>query len=239
MFDFSNYYFKALDGMEIKNVEQYAKVLEVGGRSSLEQFAITRGFKDAEYVNDLIGTRYLRDRKYAKAAFVLSKVSSGYQERLNVNPYCDRDPFQYGFTETGKPFENYKLNFAVEMRELEKKIASRDPDVKGAAMVRYGIGLRSSFDYCWALTQYHLNEGDPWLEEGYREQAMADAEDYIRKGLSLIKDREIAAKAYLSVCRWQTVAERFSDTETGKKVIAQCDKLYDHKGNKHWKEKTE
>ena len=239
MFDFSNYYFKALDGMEIKNVEQYARVLDVGGRSSLEQFAIARGFKDSEYLYDLIGTRYLRDRKYAKAAFVLSKVSSGYQERLNVNPYCDRDPFQYAFTETGKPFENYKLNFAVEMRELEKKIASRDQDVKGAAMVRYGIGLRSSFDYCWALTQYHLNEGDPWLEEGYREQAMADAEDYIRKGLSLIRDRELAAKAYLSVCRWQTVAERFSDTETGKKVIAQCDKLYDHKGNKHWKEKAE
>lgn len=236
IFDFSNYYFTALDGMDIKNVEQYASVLEKGGRNALEQFAIARGFKDVEYVNDLIGTRYLRDRKYAQAAAVLSKVSAGYQKRLNVNPYCDRDPFQYGFAKTGRPFENYKLNFAVEMRELEKKIASHDSDVKGPAMVRYGIGLRSSFDYCWALTQYHLNEGDPWLDADFRKHALADAEDYIREGLSLISDRELAAKAYLSVCRWQTVVERFSDTETGKKVISQCDKLYDHKGNKHWKE---
>ena len=72
--------------------------------------------------------KQIKSFKYAKAASVLSKVSSGYQERLNVNPYCDRDPFQYGFTETGKPFENYKMNFDVEMRELEKKIASRYAD---------------------------------------------------------------------------------------------------------------
>ena len=235
MFDFSNYYFIALDGMDLDNVVRYASVLERGGRSPLEQFAIARGFNDMEYIYDLIGTRYLRERKYAKAAAALSKVSSGYQKRLNVNPYCDRDPFKYIFTETGKPFENYKLNFAVEMRDLEKEMASSNPDVCGSAMVRYGIGLRSSFDYCWALTQYHLSEGDPWLYRDFRKDALADAEDYIRKGLSLIYDRELAAKAYLSVCQWQTVAERFTDTEAGNKVITECDKLYDHKLGKNWK----
>ena len=35
MFDFSNYYFKALDGMEIKNVEQYAKAEEPPLRGNL------------------------------------------------------------------------------------------------------------------------------------------------------------------------------------------------------------
>lgn len=237
IFDFSNYYFNALDRIDIKNVEQYATVLESGGRSALEQFAIARGFKDMEYVNDLIGTRYLRDRKYTKAATVLSKVSSGYQKRLNVNPYCDRDPFQYGFTQTGKPFENFKQNFAMEMRNLEKKMTSPNPDVKGPAMVRYGLGLRSSFDFCWALTQYHLNEDDPWLEEDFRKQALADAENFIEEGLSTIVDKEKAAEAYLSVCRYQTVFDKYFGTEAGRKVIAQCDKLYDHKGGRYWKDR--
>lgn len=235
MYDFSNYYFLALDKIGLKHVEQYAVVLRDGGRNPLEQFAIARGFKDIEYIYDLIGTRYLRERKYAKAAAAFAKVSSGYQKRLNVNPYFDRDPFQYGFTETGKPFENYKLNFAEEMRALEKKMTSQDPDIRGTAMVKYGIGLRSSFDYCWALTQYHLNYEDPWLKEDYRTTALKDSDEYIRKGLTTIVDKEKAAEANLSVGRWLTIAEKYADTEVGKRVLAQCDKLYDHKGNKLWK----
>ena len=107
-------------------------------------------------------------------------------------------------------------------------------DIKGSAMVKYGIGLRSSFDYCWALTHYHMNEGESWLTSKYRLAALEDAERYMEDGLATIQDKELAAQANLSLCRWLTVAEKYSDTETGKRVISQCDKLYDHIPGKQW-----
>lgn len=233
MFDYSNYYFEALDGIDVKHLERYARILTSGGDNALEQFALARGFKDIDYVNEVIGTRYLRDRNYTKAASMLAKVSPSYEHRLNLTPYFDREPFCYGFSNEHTD-ANYKLSFAREMQKLENDMKSTNLDIKGEAMVKYGIGLRSSFDYCWTLTHYHMNEGESWLTSKYRLAALEDAERYMEDGLATIQDKELAAQANLSLCRWLTVAEKYSDTETGKRVISQCDKLYDHIPGKQW-----
>ncbi len=59
----------------------------------------------------------------------------------------------------------------------------------GEAKVLYGIGLKNSFDACWALTQYHRTRDDDWLESKDRENALDAARSYIRSGLSAIRDR--------------------------------------------------
>lgn len=78
---------------------------------------------------------------------------------------------------------DYKLDFAEQMLECEEIIAkSTDPDKVGHARIKYGIGLRNSMDYCWALTQYvwygnddHNNElvllGDRQIRSGLNQQS--------------------------------------------------------------------
>ena len=227
MFDYSNYFFEALDEGDLDGVIAYAG--SVGnGQTEFDRYLDARGYVSRDYVNEVIGTRYLRGRKYAEAAEYLAKVSSKYQERTNVHWYFYREPFSYG-PQAGGSKKDYKLDFARQMSSLESQIRSRDTDVRGQALVRYGIGLRSSFDYCWALTQYHLNEGDEWLETAYREKALKDAENYIKQGLRTIKDPEIAARSYVSVCLWESAVEKFPDTDVARELRESCDCLADYK----------
>lgn len=226
--DWSNDFFLCLDSLDIEGVVAYEKSAGRGS-SELERFLDDRGWIDHDYLREIIGTRYLRLRDYRQAALFLADVSSTYELRTNVHPFFDRLPFEYGFIRAKAPVKGYKLAFAREMASLQQKMGSPDPDVSGEAMVRYGIGLRSSFDFCWALTQYHQGAEDRWLTSDERRTALLDSELYIRRGLGTIRDKEAAARAHASVFQFKTAAESFPGTRAGQAVASQCDRLRDYK----------
>lgn len=180
--DYSNHYFRMLDNIDIPSVLAYEQLLK-NPSSSLEWFLYNKSYIDNDYLMDLIGTRYLRDCKYQNAAEYLALVSEGYQDRLNTKSYMRRHPFTYRL-ETGEIFKNYKLSFARKMVDYQTMISTcKDPDVVGEAMMRYGTGMRSSFEYCWALTHYGRSEYAPWFteEDTVRKRRKADA--YKSKGI--------------------------------------------------------
>lgn len=139
-----------------------------------------------------------------------------------------RDPFEYN-GEKGEIQDGYKLSFAREMASLEKKMKSTDPDVRGLAMVKFGTGLRSSFTNCWALTQYHKNYEDPWIEDSNTTSALKRAEDLIKEGLRTIQNPEKAAEAYFSQAFYITAAEKFSKTKYMEEKFNQCPGLKEYK----------
>lgn len=225
--DYSNYLFRALDEMPIKTLVSY--VNNAGqAADTFGKWLDERSYIDKDYIQEVIGTRYLRDQEYEKAVFWLSKVSSSYQSRTNIKWYMTRDPFVLDAPE--RYFnKNYKLAFAQEMLSLQGGTKSKDPDVRGLAMVKMGTGLRSSFTNCWALTQYHKSSGDEWITSEETVYAIKKADEMIKIGLRTIKDPEKAASAYLSQYLYLSVAEKFPDTQVCRKMKAECDKLYDHK----------
>lgn len=231
MFDYSNYFFDAMDSLELKAVIRYEKSMG-NGVTEMDRYLDSRGYVSHDYVRELIGTRYLRERNYSEALKYLSDVSGSYENTTNVHWYFNREPFSYGPVKGKELKRQYKLTFAKEMVSLEARMKSDNPDTRGAAMVRYGLGLRSSFDNCWALTQYHLNCEDVWQEEPYRIKALEDAEDYIKSGLRTIKDPETAALNYSEVCLWQSVLEKFPGTKVAQEIRTQCDKLVDYRYGK-------
>ena len=166
IYDYSNAYFRMLSGDSINVIRltEYADKLK-SPSSKLECFLAERVYIDDDYLNDVIGTRYLRICDYHHAHEYLSKVSSDYQERLNTNGYMSRLPFSYDKKLASSTIPDYKLQFAREMIECEKIMAtSEDPDIAGHARIKYGIGMRNSMDYCWALTQYVKSHGWPRSE---------------------------------------------------------------------------
>lgn len=225
--DYSNYLFNAMDEIPVASLERYA--LSAGTPATpFEKFLDDRSYIDKDYLYELIGTRYLRLQDYRKAEMWLSKVSVTYQDRTNVKWYMTRNPFILNGPENYSN-KSYKLFFAKEMNSLQRKMTSSDPDTRGEAMVKMGTGMRSSFTDCWALTQYHKYYYDSWIASEETLAAIQKADDLIAKGLSAIKDPEKAAKAYLSQYLYQTVAEKYPDTKSGKMVRSQCDKLIDYK----------
>lgn len=109
---------------------------------------------DADYLNEIIGTLYLREGNYRAAARYLSNVSFEYQRQMNVyaGEYLRYNPWDYYYTKADAwdyPWDNYqwedpgqrpnvvkskvsylsnqinaKLNFANEMARLENLIKS-------------------------------------------------------------------------------------------------------------------
>ncbi len=155
-------------------------------------------------MNEILGTRYLRAQDYVNAVGALSKVSPSYQYRTNLVPYMNRLPFVFLPTRSAVA-PDYKLSFARQMLQYRNESMSSDPDKAGIAMVMMGIGLRSSFSFCWALTQYHLYTDDDWLTDGNTKLALSEAERLMNAGRKMILDRELAARICVMLCQYQLI----------------------------------
>lgn len=186
--DFSNHYFKLLDTLNISSVLGYEKLL-MSYTSELEAFLYKRSYINMEYLWDLIGTRYIRDCNYEKAVVYLSKVSDDYQKTLNTYSYMNRLPFSYK-RQCGKVNPHYKLDFARKMSEYQM-IASvcKDPDIVGDALIKIGIGMRNSFEFCWALTHYKWTYDDPLYELEGSAVWHAEAQRKLRDGLNSMTNK--------------------------------------------------
>lgn len=158
-FDYSNDYFRLMDTVPLRELIAHVEMLEgKRGGSALERFLRDRVYVDADYLNDLIGTRCLREMDYPQARKYLARVSAGYQRRLNTDVYMWRNPFEESWVRAGCDLQDdfdYKLNFATRMCELEEKMRSDDPVRSEEATFRYATGICNSFERCWALTAYH------------------------------------------------------------------------------------
>ena len=159
---------------------------------------------------------------------VLWKISNKYQQTTNVAIYLDRNPFDYDRKQLSDSTNTAKLDFARKMIEYKRMAQNGSDDEKGKALVMMGIGIRSSFDYCWALTQYHDYCDDSWKENSQTISARTASSSLIEQGLAIIKDPEIAAECNLLLYRYKTIAKYYADTRVGKEVLSNCDVLKDY-----------
>ena len=138
---------------------------------------------DDDYLNEIIGTLYLREGNYNNAVEYLTQVSHDYQKNLNVYKcgYLNDNPWVNCYTPANKWDDpqkceeidksllstfnpanssllispnDAKLNFAKEMLRLQRMMESGNPDERGMARIRFALARYNSFNDCWALTQY-------------------------------------------------------------------------------------
>ena len=229
-FDFSNHYFRMLDSARLNYLIQYESQLK-SPSTAIERFLQARCYVDDDYLKDIIGTRYIRELKYGKAVEYLSKVSDGYQKRLNTSAYMDLNPFEIK-THYVKTSNTYKLDFAREMVNHEKSVQkSTDDDIKGVALIKMGLGIRSSFMSCWALTHYSKSEYNPWFEDKYTLNKIAYANSLMEQGLVILNDPELAARYHQSLCQWRTAVEKFPETNVAEEIRTSCDNIVNYRYN--------
>ena len=229
-FDFSNHYFRMMDTAPMGHLVKYESLLQ-SPSSPIEQFLQTRSYVEPDYVWELIGTRYVREMKYSDAAKYFSKVSEGYEDRLNTSAYMNFNPFEIK-THSLRKSHTYKLDFVRKMVDYENIIQNcTDADVRGEALINMGLGIRSSFMSCWALTHYSKSEYNPWFEDKYTLGKIEYANTLIEKGLESLKDPELAAGYYRDLCQWRTAVEKFPETKVAEDIRTSCDNIVNYSYN--------
>ena len=226
----SEFFMMMKDCVTIGDLTAYVNNTQLAQSSAFDNYLNERGFIDKDYFYDLIGTRYLSELNYDKAVRYLSNVSSSYQPRLNTSAYMYRDPFSIAASSL-REHKNYKLTFAKEMLRLEKSIASAtDQNKKAFDLIRYGTGLRNSFTYCWILTEYRKFSWSYDLSP-YANGVLKKVESIYNEALNIVDNDELAAIAYVQLCKWKTAVEKYPDTYAARYTKMMCDNLCDYSTN--------
>ncbi len=254
-YSYSDCYFQLMYAMRGDDLVRVKAAIGHGNalQRHLERYACT----DAEYLNELIGTIYIREESYAKAIPYLSKVSINYQRSMGIYEYLDRDPFFACSTRFdaediyfdrkvdvayAEP-DNAKLRFARRMAALK-----RQRHTSPVAALDYAIGRRNSSENCWALTQYYrgcipgmFEVTTPW----YRAEEMALGKhillysietqrqvekrfnDEVKAILASTTDAETLALLYYRLRRFRTVARKYPGTRAGRMLFTTCDEWKD------------
>ena len=103
-----------------------------------------------------------------------------------------------------------------------------DEDIKGEVLIKMGLGIRSSFMSCWALTHYSKSEYNPWFEDKCTLDKIAYANSLMEQGLAILKDPELAARYHQSLCQWRTAVEKFPETSVAEEIRTSCDNIVNY-----------
>ena len=236
-YDYSSCFAEMMDTLSANALIAYVQIMEKP-QTPFQKFLNAHSYNDLDFLNEMVGTHCLREMRYADAERYLSKVSAEYFLCTNVykEGYLNRDPFSLGLKQWSHGVEA-KFRFAKTMNQLEHEIAATaDPNRKALLMLDFGIGLRNSFDYCWALTQYRQGEGYYYdLDEHNRsciQEAMERAGRMFEEAFASFTENEYAAQAQLRFSNYKTVKEQYPETIAAERVRGRCDKYTDYHSEK-------
>ena len=239
--DYSNWMFLLADRMSAQQLDQYRQ-RQLHPAGSDDRWLNERGYIDNDYWEDIVGTHYLRECNYPAAVEHLEKVSSSYQQRMNIR--CIHDPFGYMDKKPSHDKTGYKLNFARRMAELQQQMQTGSPDSRGLAMLEYSIGMRNSFGQCWYLTTYghskvefdleYLSIGEYQLAWNplvrltanlypFKERYSMQADQLQCQAFNTLESDEAKAKYYARLYMMRKVIKDYGHTQTGKYYALVCD----------------
>lgn len=232
---FFNDFFMSLKTSSASQVKQYADRI-MHPTTSFERFLAAGSYIDKDYLYDIAGTLYLRERKYKQAMEILGQVSPTYHLRLNTGECLSRNPFNIHPKFGDIRVVDAKYNFACKMHQLQQTYQNPnvDPNRRANAMIEYATGMRNSYTHVWALTQYgqgypvYTAAYEPWMTEEKEAQIQADYEQLLRNALALFSDDEARAEAQLQYYNYYTIITKYPQTTAAKFVRGHCDTYYDY-----------
>lgn len=194
-------YFDALYAAKIDDLKAYAKYLGKQPSDSLESWAWQHAYRDANFYNDLIGTRLLAQARFADAMPFLEKVSLNFLNSQNIAPYAAQRSYskerwmgkqvvaspEY-LTESQraalpKLSENKKLRYCRDMLSLSRQYSLMKPSEER---------MRKAYELAtmWYQGSY---EGDCWWLKQYgvsvaQDSAMVGTVDFVAKAMTLLDE---------------------------------------------------
>ena len=202
----------------------------------LEEYICSEVYKDSNFFNDLIGTKYISEGKFAEAIPYLEKVDLSYLSKLNTSDYM----YNRDFTKarwfvlqrskndlegiSKKSFtQNPKIIYCRSMLDLENKFAKmKQSDAK------YAIAYQLACQYyqasykgeCWWLTSYYNSSSYERVLYSYNMDFIEKSKEYLTYCLSStdpdMKSKCLYALAYIPTDIW---AESVTDYDDNGRLI--------------------
>ncbi len=222
---YDNSTFMLADSLSLAQLKRYMLTVE-NPSTEFEKWLASNCYKNADYWNELLGTRCLRDMNYREAISYLEKVSPEYQLKMNIVPYFKYDPMRHQEMRVDSVL-NYKLNYARSMLEAQNAMdTARDPNERALAMLRMAIGLENAADGHKRLAQYlyfeDLMEANPDL---YADEEVTGRDwQLLRYGTGWLHGLSEADRRALKrqIALGRRLKKRAFDTFTDREIAARC-----------------
>ncbi len=194
-------YFDALANTKTDDLKAYVEYLGKQPSDSLESWAWQKAYRDANFYNDIIGTRLLAQARFADAVPFLEKVSVDFLNTQNIAPYAAQRTYAkerwMGKQRIAEPdylteeqraalpklAENKKLSYCRDMLSLSAQYSLMKPSEE---RMRKAYELASM----WYQGSY---EGDCWWLKQYgvsvtQDSAQVGTADFVAKAISLLDE---------------------------------------------------
>lgn len=158
-------YKTALDSLSAQELIDYYKYLNSTPTSSFEAMLIGGSKFDDNLYNDMVGTKMIREGRFAQAIPFLEKVSIEFLNSQAIAPYAAVRDYrveqcfnrQTDYSEDAKITRNQKLDFCKEMVMLQKALNTAANPISKAetAYTMANYYFQASYcGNCWYLSRY-------------------------------------------------------------------------------------
>lgn len=162
-----------MDSLTADQLLSYYKYITSTPTNALEQYVVTRTFKDEQYFNDLIGTKYMAEGRFSEAIPYLQDLTTEFMSNQAISIY--EATRQYDIErwfhrqktndewDFAKVTTNKKLKFCKEMLSLQSQASIAR---EGAPLedIAYKLATRfyqaSCYGDCWWLTHHYKSVSD-------------------------------------------------------------------------------
>lgn len=216
--DYSSEYAAALDSLSGDQLVSYFNYLNGKPATDLDRFMQQNVYRNADYFNDRIGTRYLAEGQFAKAIPYLKKVSLAFLEMQNISYRLVHQDFTaerwfnrqlvaddkdgpYGAT----PTQNQKQVFCEKVLALQKLLGKKKTNTPENAYQLATLYYQASYwGDCWHLTRYGHSVYDS-REEGefdFVGEAITLLEQAATSTNNDLRGKSLFALAYIPLEPW-------------------------------------
>lgn len=195
-YSWGNEYFAALSQTSADTLAAYYSFLTSAKSDLFEHYVAQQVYANKDYYNDLIGTRYMAEGRFAEAVPYLERVSLDFISRQNISWYMANrnytearwfnrqlpNTYETDGPDKGEPKENLKLKYCKEMIQMQSSYNLATAGEQKEAQA-YELAVRyyqaSCYGDCWFLTHYSHSVNDS-ARAGELDFA-AKAIDYLRQ----------------------------------------------------------
>lgn len=214
-----NEYFEMLSQTPADSLAAYYSYLTSAKTDVFEHYVASQVYMNKDYYNDLIGTRYIAEGRFADALTWLERVPLEYLEKQNISWYMANRAYTVPrwFTrqlpnEPGtdgpylaSPKENLKVRYCKDMLQLQSEY-NLAPEGEQRDIRAYELATRyyqaSCYGDCWFLTHYGKSVLD---------SARAGELDFAKKARQLLA--ECKASSNLKIQYEALYALAYTDTD--------------------------
>lgn len=187
-----------------------------------DNYVCSHTYKNSDFFNDLIGTKYIAEARFSEALPFLEQVSLKYLSQMNVSYYMRHRDFtkeRWFVRQGGKDdleginlvsFDrNPKVDFCRQILSLQQAYSKRVNSVKGDA-IAYKLGTmyyQASYKgECWWLTAYGNSVSTNSPLNDWENDFVSSARVYLRASSNStdedIRRKSLYALAYIPTSPW-------------------------------------